>query len=407
MADYYESTIDKLKKEYSLHPQESLVEYGTSNQKLYMGIPREIAYQERRIALTPNSVKSLADLGHRIVIESGSGEASNFSDHDYIEAGAEIVHEKEKVFDADILLKVAPLLDKELPLLRNHQIVISPVLMPKLTKTYLKRLMEKKITALAFEFIKGDHDIYPFIRTLSEIAGYQSILTAARYLSNEHGKGILLGSIAGHPPTKVVIIGAGGVGAAAARAALGLGATVQVFDDNIYRLMRLQNDLGQRIYTSVLDPKALQQKISRAHVVVGALRAKNGKTPVAVSEEMVMSMKKSSVIIDVSIDHGGCCETSKVTDHNDPVFVKHGVIHYCVPNISSNVSRTASYAISNILTPILKEASVAGGIEKLLRYHPGFCHGAYLYKGALTKEHLSKRFDLKYTDLELILSAAF
>jgi len=346
-------------------------------------------------------------MGHRIVIESGSGDASNFSDSDYIEAGAEIAHEKEKVFDADIILKVAPLLEKEISLVRDHQVIISPVLMPKLTREHLKRLMQKKITALAFEFIKGDHDIYPFIRTLSEIAGYQSILTAARYLSNEHGKGILLGSIAGHPPTKVVIVGAGGVGAAAARAALGLGATVQVFDDNIYRLMRLQNDLGQRIYTSVLDPQALKQKLSRAHVVIGAMRAKNGKTPVVISEEMVMSMKKSAVIIDVSIDHGGCCATSTVTNHNDPIFVKHGVIHYCVPNISSNVSRTASYAISNILSPILKEAAHAGGVEKLLRYHTGFCHGAYLYKGALTKEHLSKRFDLKYTDLELILSAAF
>ena len=407
MAEIFESTIEKLKKEYSLHPQEQLVDMSTDGKKLYIGLPHESVYQERRIALTPNSVKSLTDLGHRIVIESGAGEASNFMDNDYINAGAEIVHEKQKVFNSDILLKAAPISEKELTLLREHQIIISPILQPKLTKHQLKSLMQKKITAFAFEFIKGDHGIFPFIRTLSEIAGYQSILIAAKYLTNEYGKGILLGSIAGHPPTKVVIIGAGGVGEAAAKAALGLGAHVQVFDDNIYRLMRLQNSIGHRVYTSVLDPNALKQKISRAHVVIGAVRAKNGKAPKVVTEEMVMGMKKSAVIIDISIDHGGCVATSKVTNHNDPVFVKHDVIHYCVPNIGSNVSRTASYAISNILSPILKEAAHHGGVEKYLRIHDGFRHGAYLYKGALTKEHLSEQFDLKFTDLELILTAAF
>jgi alanine dehydrogenase len=292
-------------------------------------------------------------------------------------------------------------------MLRDQQVIISPILLLKMTKEQLQSLMQKRITAFAFEFIKGDHDIFPFIRTLSEIAGYHAISIAARYLSNEYGKGILLGSIAGHPPTKVVIIGAGGVGEAAARAALGLGATVQVFDDNIYRLMRLQNNLGQRIYTSVLDPTSLTQKLSRAHVVIGAMRAERGKTPIIVSEEMVMAMKKGTVIIDVSIDHGGCIATSKVTNHNEPIFIKHDVIHYCVPNIASNVSRTASYAISNILSPILKEAAQIGGIDKLLHYHAGFRHGAYLYKGALTKEYLSERFELKYTDLELILSVGF
>lgn len=407
MPDLYETAIDRLRKEYSLHPQESLLEMDSDKKKLFIGIPREIAYQEHRIALTPNSVRSLTDLGHRIVIEQGAGQASNFGDNDYINAGAEIAHDKQKVFDADLLLKVAPLLDSELSLVREHQVIISPVLQPKLTREHLQKLMQKKVTALAFEFIRGDKDIYPFIRSLSEIAGSYAILTAARYLSNEYGKGTLLGSIAGHPPTKVVIIGAGGVGEAAARAALGLGASVQVFDDNIYRLMRLQNNLGQRIYTSVLDPLALQQKLARAHVAVGALRAVNGKTPVVVTEEMVMAMKKGAVIIDVSIDHGGCFATSRVTNHNEPIFFQHDVIHYCVPNMSSNVSRTASYAISNILSPMLKEAARHGGIEKYLRIHPGFCHGAYLYKGALTKEHLSQRFDLKFTDLELILSAAF
>lgn len=407
MAEYFESTIDKLKKEYSLSPQEALLEVDSGQQQLFIGLPHELTYQERRISLTPNSVRSLVDLGHKIIIESGAGEASNFMDHDYIEAGASIVHEKEKVYAANVLLKAAPISEKELPLLQKHQIIISPILQTKITKPLLKSLMEKKITGLAFEFIKGNHGIYPFIRTLSEIAGYHSIQIASKYLSNEYGKGILLGSIAGHPPTKVVIIGAGAVGEAAARAAIGLGAAVQVFDNDTYKLSRLQNIVGQRIYTSVLDPNALQQKVSRAHVVIGALRPENGKTPVVVTEEMVMSMKRRAVIIDVSIDHGGCVATSKVTNHNDPIFEKHDVIHYCVPNIASNVSRTASYAISNILSPLLKEASKSGGIEKYLLHNDGFRHGAYLYKGALTKQHLSDRFELKFTDLDLILSAAF
>jgi alanine dehydrogenase len=407
MAEYFETTIEKLKKEYTLSPQESLLELETGSEKLFIGIPKEQLLQERRISLTPNSVKTLSDLGHRIVIESSAGEASNFNDNDYISAGAQIVHNKEEVYAADLLLKAAPISEEELSLLHKHQIIISPLFQPKLTKAKLKSLMDKKITALAFEFIKGENNIYPFIRTLSEIAGYLSITTAAKYMTNEFGKGVLLGSIAGHPPTKVVIIGAGGVGQAAARAALGLGASVQVFDDNIYRLSRLQDNVGQRIYTSVLDPNALKQKISRAHVVIGAMRPVNGKTPVVVTEQMVMSMKKSSVIIDVSIDHGGCFETSKVTNHNEPTYVKHGVIHYCVPNIASNVSRTASYAISNILSPIIKEAAKYGGIANYLNINEGLRHGAYLYKGALTKQHLSKTFDLKYTDLDLILSANF
>lgn len=407
MPDYHETTIERLQKEYSLAPKEALAEVSSSNKKLYIGIPCETGYQERRIALTPNSVRSLCDLGHRIVIESGAGDASNFSDAEYIESGAEIVQDKNKVFDADILLKVAPIMEKEIGMMRDHQILLSPLLMPKLTKDQVKRMMQKKITAFAFEYIKGDHDVYPFIRTLSEIAGIQSILIAAKYLSNEYGKGILLGSVAGHPPTKVVIIGAGGVGESAARAAIGLGATVQIFDDNIYRLMRIQHSLGQKVYTSVLDPRALRQKLSRAHVVIGAVRPERGRTPKIVNEDMVMSMKKGAVVIDVSIDHGGCFETSRVTNHNEPIYTIFDVIHYCVPNIASNVSRTATYAISNILSPMLKEAARFGGIEKFMHIHPGFRHGAYLYKGALTKQHIAEQFELKYTDLDLILSAAF
>ena len=407
MAELSKSTLGKLQKEYGLETKESLAEMGDQSKRLYLGIPKESAYQERRISLTPNSVASLVNRGHRVIIESGAGDDSSFSDKQYMDVGADIVFDKERVFDAHVLLKSAPIMNEEISLLQQHQVIFSPILLPQLNKDQLVRIMHKKVTAIAFEYIKNDYGTFPFIRTLSEIAGNYAILVAARYLSNEYGKGILLGSIAGHPPTKVVIIGAGAVGEASARAAIGLGATVQIFDDNIHRLRRIQNNIGHKVYTSVLDPFALRQKISRAHVVIGAMHAKEGRTPCIVTDDMVASMKKGAVIIDVSIDHGGCFETSKVTSHKNPTYIVHDVLHYCVPNIASAVSRTASYAISNILSPILKSASRVGGIEKYLNLNPNFRHGAYLYKGALTKEHLSKRFELKYTDLDLLLSANF
>ncbi|HYC28304.1 MAG TPA: hypothetical protein VEB42_05795 [Chitinophagaceae bacterium] len=242
---------------------------------------------------------------------------------------------------------------------------------------------------------------------MSEIAGNLAILTAAKYLSNEHGKGILLGSITGQPPSKVLILGAGGVAEAAARAAMGLGAQVQVFDNNIYRLQSIQHNLGQKIYTSVLDIFNLKKNIARAHVVIGALNEVNGRTPCVVTDEMVSGMKKGSVIIDVSIANGGCFETSRVTNHNEPIYLRHGVTHYCVPNMASNVSRTASYALGNILAPLLHNIGDAGGIDNYLHKSFGFRHGSYMYKGSFTKEFIAQKFDLKFTDLDLLMSATF
>lgn len=402
-----ESLIGKIKTEYSLYTKEVLAEIGNNKKSLFLGIPKETEYQEKRVPLTPNSVAALVNYGFRISIEKEAGLNSNFSDEEYLNAGADIVFTKADVFKADIILKAGPINQQEINLLNPHQSIFSPILLPNQTKNMVKCMMEKRITAIAFEYVKGDYGTYPFMRSMSEIAGNYAITTAARYLSNEYGKGILLGGIAGQPPAKVMILGAGTVGEAAARSALALGATVQVFDDNIYRLSRLQHDLGKKIYTSVLDPLNIAKNISRAHVVIGALKPKNGKTPKIVTEDMVRAMKKDSVIIDVSIDQGGCFETSVVTNHDEPIYTKHGVIHYCVPNIASNVSRTASYALSNIIAPILKHAADVGSFENLLKYDEGLRKGAYLYKGALTKQFIAQKFDLKFTDLELLLSADF
>lgn len=402
-----ESMLGKIKSEYALYTKEVLAEIGNSKKSLFIGIPKETEYQEKRIPLTPNSVAALVNYGFRITIEKDAGENSNFSNEEYISAGADVVFSKEDVFKADTILKSGPITQSEINLLHHNQLIFSPILLPNQTKNMVKCMMEKRVTAIAFEYVKGDYGTYPFMRSMSEIAGNYAILTAARYLSNEYGKGILLGGIAGQPPAKVMILGAGTVGESAAKAAISLGATVQVFDDNIYRLSRLQSDLGNKVYTSVMDPINIAKNILRTHVVIGALKPKNGKTPRVVTEDMVRSMKKDSVIVDVSIDQGGCFETSKVTNHNEPVYTKHGVIHYCVPNIASNVSRTASYALSNILAPILKNAADVGGVETLLKYDDGLRKGAYLYKGALTKEFIAQKFDLKFTDLELLLSADF
>ena len=264
--------------------------------------------------------------------------------------------------------------------------------------------MKKKITAIAWDYIKDEEGVFSVVRTMGEIAGTTSILVAGELLSSyTSGKGLMLGGIAGVQPTEVVIIGAGTVVEFAARAAIGLGASVKVFDNSLSKLRRLQNDVGARIFTSVLQPKVLAKAVRRADVVIGALRSQVGRTPCVVSSEVIEQMKSGSVIIDVSFDQGGCFETSRVTNHNDPTFIEHGVIHYCVPNIASRVSRTASFALSNIFSPLLLEIGERGGVVDLIRMQSGFRNGVYIYKGVLTNELLGKVFGLNHKDINLIL----
>ena len=375
-----------------------------SQRSIFIGIPKESSFQENRVALTPDAVAVLVNNGNRVVIEHNAGERSSFTDNDYSEAGAQVSYDKAEVFKADMIIKSAPISEEEVCLLQPNQVIISPVPLPFLKSKIVEQLMKKKIIAIAFDSIKDDSGTYPIVRSMSEIAGSSSIMTAAKYLSNIHsGTGILLGGISGIPPAKVVILGAGVVAEFAARTALGLGATVKIFDNSIYRLMRIQNNLGRRLYTSVIDPKALQKELSTADVVVGALKPINGVTPVVVTESMVETMKSGSVIVDVSIDRGGCFETSRATTHENPVFAKHDVIHYCVPNIASGVSRTASKAISNVLMPIILRCSELGGIENVLHSKQGIRNGVYLFKGCVTSQTIAKRFNLKYTDIDLLM----
>ena len=392
--------------DFGLQPQESILDVRKSNSKLYIGIPKETAFQEFRIPLTPSSVAVLVSQGHRVVIESKAGEGSRFSDGDYLEAGGEIEPDKKEVFKADVLIKIAPLIEKELKLIQPNQIIIASIHLPTVKKESLQKIMDKRATCIAIDYIREESGNYPFVRAMSEIAGHTSILIAAEYLNHiTHGKGELLGGISGIPPATVVILGAGVVGEFAARTAIGLGAEVKLFDSNIYKLMRLQNHINQRVFTSVFNSSILARELSEATVAIGAVHSESGRSPTIVSEDMVENMKEGSVIVDVSIDQGGCFETSEVTFHNKPTFKKHGVIHYCVPNIASRVPRTASHAVSNILMNILSQAGELGGLGNLLMQNTGVRHGVYVYNGSVTNKYLSSVFNLKFTDLELLFAA--
>jgi alanine dehydrogenase len=386
-----------------LLPQEEMLEVLKSKSELFIGIPKETSYQEKRVCLTPDAVAAITANGHRVLVESEAGENANFSDKDYSNAGAEITKDTSKVFACPMILKVEPPSLEELQLINPQTIIISALQLKTQTKKYFETLASKRITALAFEFIKDEDGTYPAVRTLSEIAGTASVLIAADLLTNSNsGNGLMFGNISGVPPVDVVILGAGTVGEYAARSAVGLGASVKVFDNSITKLRSLQTNIGQSLYTSTVQPKNLIKALRRCDVVIGAVRGKD-RSPIIVTETMVENMKKGSVIIDVSIDMGGCFETSEVTSHDKPTFIKNGVIHYCVPNIPARYSRTASVSISNIFTPYLLKIGEDGGLENSLRFDRGLRNGLYFYHGILTNKSVADWFGLTYSDVNLLI----
>jgi alanine dehydrogenase len=392
---------------FAFQTQEQLASLETRRGGLFIGIPRETTLQENRIPLVPSSVKTLTGRGHRIIIETQAGAQAHFSDHDFSEAGAEIAYSPERVFEADIILKAAPPTLDEIELFHPNQILISPLQVPIITDDYINRLRQKRVIALAMEYIKDEVGSYPVVRIMSEIAGLNSMLIAAELLSKSRGGiGLLLGGVAGVPPARVVILGAGVVGEFATRVAIGLGAEVRIFDNNIYKLMRLQNQVGRQLFTSAIDPSVLEQELAHADAVIGAIHSGNGRTNVVVTDEMVMKMRSGSVIIDVSIDQGGCFATSRVTSHEKPTFRHNDIIHYCVPNIAARVPRTASTAISNILTPILMRSEQHGGLYNLLTSSVGLLNGIYIFKGSLTNRYLSERFNMRFTNIELLITSS-
>lgn len=387
-------------------PQEEMLEIGKKKQKLVIGLPKENKKYESRVGLTPEAVEILVNNGHEVIIETGAGAGANYVDTDYSENGAQIVENKAEVFQCDIILKIAPPTIEEIELFKTNQVLLSSLHFPSQSEEYIRKLMQKKLTAISFEGLKDRENCYPVVRSMSEIAGTTSIIIAADYLSNMHdGKGVLLGGITGITPTEVVILGAGTAAEYAARAALGLGAFIKVFDYSVSKLKRLQTNLSDRLFTSVFHPRVMEKHLKSADIVIGAMHLEKGPQ-FLITEDMVKEMKKGAVIIDLSIDQGGCIETSECKTHADPVYTKHGVIHYCVPNIASGVARTASIALSNVFNPLLLHVADAGGVQKKLKVDSGLRHGVYIYNGILTNERIGNHFGIPSKDIDL-LTAAF
>jgi len=376
---------------------------GTGKEAFTIGLPRESTKNEKRIALTPDSVSVLIRNGINVVVEKGAGLLANFGDEAYANAGAEISFSSDQVYACQIVIKVNPPSFKEIALMNPESALISALQFNEQTKEYFKALVDKRITAIAFEYMEDTAGNLSVIRAMSEIAGSSAVLLASEYLAKE--KGMLLGGIAGVPPTSVVILGAGTVAEFAARAALGLGADIKIFDLYLYRLQRLRYALGQHIFTSIIDSQNLGKALENADVVIGAIRSEKGITPLVVTEEMVECMKSGSVIVDVAIDQGGCVETSSLTTHQAPVFTKHGVTHYAVPNIASRVGHTASCSLSNIFTPLLIQIESLGGMDEMILSNHWFLKGVYAFKGNITHQNIAKKFNLRHRDLRLLLAA--
>lgn len=408
MSEKMKSGFADLAREQSLYPQEAPARVKKGKNSLIIGVPKEISLQERRVSLKPESVDILVNNGHEVWIEMNAGQSANFSDKEYSEAGAKIVYTAKEAYQASIVLKVEPPTNMEIDMMKEGTTLISAFQTGSQTADYLNSLNKKKITALGYEFIEDKVGGLPLVRAMSEIAGSSVMLIAAELLSNtREGRGVIMGGITGVPPTQALILGAGTVAEYAARAALGLGVDIQIFDNHIYKLRRIKHALGHQIHTSTIDNATLRRALRNADVVIGAIRAEKGKTKCMVTEEMVAEMKPGSVIIDVSIDQGGCIETSELTTHKRPTFKKYEVIHYCVPNIASRVARTASLAISNIFTPILMSVGDAGGVEEMMRSNRWFLNGVYTYRGSITNIHLAQKFNLGYKDLSLLMAARF
>ena len=387
-----------------LLPQEEMLEVQKKGKKIKIGIPSDFDKVEYRVPLTPQAVDLLISYGHEIVIEKGAGKSASYSDKEYREAGAKIVTTKEETFQCDIILRVAPFNCDEIEQLRGNQVIISSLQVQAHCNDSIQKLMQKKVTTIAFEYLENEEGFLPIVHQMSQIAGVTSITIASEYLSkSRNGKGVLFGEVTGVTPAELVIIGTSTAAEYAARAALGLGIFVKVFDTSVYELSKLEEKLGRRIFTSVFYPKVLRKALISADVVIGAT-AFNTSPKFKVSEDLVKQMKEGSVIIDLNASQGGCFETSEPTDFNNPTFVKHGVLHYCVPNSPAMVARTASISLSNILIPILLAVGENGGVDNYIKSSQGFRKGVYIYHGILTNPDVGRLFNIPAKDIDLLLA---
>ncbi|MBN1279934.1 MAG: alanine dehydrogenase [Chlorobium sp.] len=373
-----------------------------------LGIPKERAQDERRVAISPAGVQILTEHGIKVIVEATAGQCCNFPDIEYAEAGASIAPSPEELYgQSNVIVKVLPPLPEEINFFSAGQMLLSALHLGTLNRHLIKTLLEKNVTALGFEFIETRDGELPIVRTLSEIAGSLAIQTAAKYLETSYGgSGILLGGIAGVPPANVTIIGAGTVGLFAAQDALGLGAQVTVIDKEINRLRRFEAFFNRHLVTAIANDHYISQLAKTSDVMIGALSPKKKIIRPLVSEQVVKSMKPGSVIIDVSIDQGACFATSRHTSHTNPIYVKHGVTHYCVPNIPSAVAKTASFALTNTLLPFLLKLTEHETVADILWKSHSLRKGTYIYKGYVTKKILSELTDFPFREIDLLLAAS-
>lgn len=404
MKSTEESKEKSLVSKTMLMPKEEMLEIKKKGQKIKIGIPSDYSKIEYRVPLTPQAVDLLVSYGHEILVETNAGKSASYSDDEYRKSGARIVNNKEEIFQSDIILRIAPFDVEEIELLRGNQVIISSMQIESHCKESIQKLMQKKITSISFENLEDEEGFMPFVHQMSQIAGVTSITIASEYLSkSRNGKGVLFGEVTGVTPAELVIIGTSTAAEYAARAALGLGIFVKVFDTSVSELSKLEEKLGRRIFTSVFYPKVLRKALVSADAVIGAMSF-NVTPKFKVSEELIKQMKEGSVIIDLNASQGGCFETSRCTDFKNPTYIKHGVVHYCVPNSPSMVARTASISLSNILIPILLAIGENGGVDNYIKTSNGFRKGVYIYHGILTNSDVGRLFNLPAKDIDLLLA---
>ncbi len=386
--------------------QEKEVFADRRQKRVVLGIPNELDKGENRICLTPESVHTLVAMGHEVIVQRGAGNNAHYCDTEYADAGALVVDTAEEVYKTDMILKATSVSVADTAYMHSGQVILSPLKLCDMRKEAITEMMQKKITAVGFDMLKDADGFFPVVRIMSEIAGNTAIMIASEYLNNSRGgKGIILGGISGITPAEIVILGAGTLGEFAARTALGLGATVKVFDHSVARLRHLNEVLGQRVFTSVFHKPVLDRALTSADVLIGAMRCFGDPGDTVVTEEQVRMMKKGSVIVDMSVDHGGCIETAGPTTHEKPVYTYEGVIHYCVPNVLSRVARTASIAYSNVFLPLLQDIARQGGFTSAVRFDMGLREGVYIYHGILTKNVIADKFGLIARDIDLLIAA--
>ena len=387
-------------------PQELLKEQSSWHRPLSIGIPKEDQTSEKRLAFTPEAIDMLVESGYEVVIEENAGLGINYSDRIFAENGAFITNDKKQVYACDLIFKIAPPTIKEIALMKDKGTILNMLQISDITIDVIKAMQAKQINAIAYDLMSVDDKSYPVRNSISEIEGMAAISVASEFLSNEKGgKGILLGGVPGVSPTEVIVVGAGMAGTVVAKAALALGATIKVFDNDLRKLRKLQDDLKFPVFTSVFQPNVLINAFKTADVVIGAMRYINDPVRYVISEEAVKTMKKSSLLIDLRINQGGCFETTCFLPAGHPkIFEKHGVVHYCVPNLSSRVARTTSMALSNILVPLVNRLNEMGSLAGAIKSESAFLSGCYIYNGRLVNNYLAKHFNLPSNDINLYLS---